>query len=250
MGAASTASRRGGRAEMSPPLAGTLAVVTGGGRGIGRAIACALADAGCDLAICARTQPELDEAALEIHDAGGGGIDVLAVRCDVSDSDDVARFAAEVRARVRDPLLVVNNAGWVARGRIDEQPEEVWRQVLDINLVGAYLVTRAFLPAMRRLQQGRIINIASISGRQGTPSLTAYCAAKHGLIGLTRALAEEVRGDGIQVNAVCPGSVDTAMLVGSGFAPQMAPDDVARVVRFLAVEAPPALTGACLDVFG
>ncbi len=235
---------------MSGPLSGTLAVVTGAGRGIGRAIACALAEAGADLALCARTQVELDEAALAVHEAGGGAVDVLAVRCDVADSDDVARFAAQVRARVRDPMVVVNNAGWVARGRIDEQPEEVWRQVVEINLVGAYLVTRAFLPAMRTAQQGRIINLASISGRLGTPSLSAYCAAKHGLVGLTRALAEELRGDNIQVNAVCPGSVDTQMLAGSGFVPQMSPEDVARVVRFLAVEAPAAMTGACLDVFG
>ena len=237
-------------AEARGPLHGTLAVVTGGGRGIGRAIARALAAEGADLAICGRTQAELDEAALAIHEAGRGAIDVLAVRCDVSSSDDVARFAAEVRARVRDPMVVVNNAGWVARGRVDEQPEDIWRQVLDINLVGAYLVARAFLPAMRAAQAGRIINIASISGHRGTSSLTAYCAAKHGLVGLTRALAEELRDDHVQVNAVCPGSVDTAMLVGSGFAPAMVADDVARVVRFLAVEAPAAMTGACLDVLG
>src|SRR5205085_3718757 len=112
------------------------------------------------------------------------------------------------------------------------------------------LATRALLPSMRAARTGRIINIASISGRQGTPRLTAYCAAKHAVVGLTRALAEEVRGDGIQVNAICPGSVDTRMLEGSGFAPDMSPADVARVALFLAAEAPTALTGACLDVFG
>ena len=106
---------------------------------------------------------------------------------------------------------------------------------------------------MRARKSGRIINMASISGRQGTAGLTAYCAAKHGVVGLTRALAEELRPDGIAVNAVCPGSVDTEMLrVGMpGATPVMSPeDDVARVVLFLAAYAPPALTGSCVDVFG
>jgi 3-oxoacyl-[acyl-carrier protein] reductase len=121
---------------------------------------------------------------------------------------------------------------------------------VDVNLFGTYHVTRAFLPSMRAAGTGRIINVASISGRQGTPRLTAYCASKHAVVGLTRALAEEVRGDGLQVNALCPGSVDTEMLRGSGFAPAMTADDVARTALFLAADAPDALTGACIDVFG
>ena len=155
-----------------------------------------------------------------------------------------------VRERFGVPRIVVNNAGIVERGRLDEQSPEDWRTVVEVNLFGSYHVTRAFLGSMRLARAGRIINVSSISGRQGTPRLTAYCAAKHAVIGLTRALAEEVRGDGIQVNAVCPGSVDTTMLRGSGFSPDMSPDDVARVVHFLAAEAPDALTGSCLDVFG
>jgi NAD(P)-dependent dehydrogenase (short-subunit alcohol dehydrogenase family) len=105
---------------------------------------------------------------------------------------------------------------------------------------------------MRARGSGCIVNIASISGRQGTAGLTAYCAAKHGVVGLTRALAEEVRADGITVNAVCPGSVDTDMLrVGRPDAkPDMSPEDVAGVVLYLAAEAPIALTGSCVDVFG
>jgi NAD(P)-dependent dehydrogenase (short-subunit alcohol dehydrogenase family) len=235
---------------MAGPLDGAVAVVTGGGRGIGRAVACALGAAGADLAICARTQQELDEAALAIHEAAGGTVDVLGVRCDVTSPDDVTRFAAEVRSRVGTPLVLVNNAGIVERGRLDEQEMDSWRRVVDVNLIGTYQVTRAFLPGMRSAGAGRVINISSISGRLGTAQMTAYCASKHAVVGLTRALAEELRSDGIQVNAVCPGSVDTQMLVGSGYDPAMSAADVARVVRFLAVEAPPALTGACLDVFG
>ena len=131
----------------------------------------------------------------------------------------------------------------------EQEPAE-WMRVIDVDLVGAFRVTRAFLPSMRAAHAGRVINVSSISGRLGTARMTAYCAAKHGLIGLTRALAEEVRDDNVQVNAICPGSVDTAMLVGSGFPPAMSADDVARLALFLATDAPPALTGAALDIFG
>jgi NAD(P)-dependent dehydrogenase (short-subunit alcohol dehydrogenase family) len=105
---------------------------------------------------------------------------------------------------------------------------------------------------MRAQKRGRFINVASISGRLGTAGLTAYCAAKHGVVGLTRALAEEVRGDGLSVNAICPGSVDTDMLrVGMpGATPRMTPEQIAQVALFLATDAPPAMTGSCVDVFG
>jgi NAD(P)-dependent dehydrogenase (short-subunit alcohol dehydrogenase family) len=158
--------------------------------------------------------------------------------------------------------ILVNNAGTVARVALDAMDEQTWDGVVDANLKGTYLVTRAFLPAMRAAARrqgadgarppGRIINVASISGRLGTAGLTAYCAAKHGVVGLTRALAEELRPDGITVNAVCPGSVDTDMLkIGMpGAKPQMTPEDVAGVVLYLAAEAPSALNGACVDVFG
>jgi len=136
--------------------------------------------------------------------------------------------------------------------RLDDMPLDTWDAVVDSNLKGTFLVTRAFLPAMRARRGGRIVNVASISGRQGTALLSAYCAAKHGVVGLTRSLAEELRDDGIAVNAVCPGSVDTPMLqIGMpGAKPAMSPDDVAGVVLYLAAEAPVALTGSCVDVFG
>ena len=217
-------------------LAGKTAVVTGASRGIGRAIATALAGAGARVAGCARN-PE-----------PGSGV----FRCDVGVPADVARFAEEVLGRLGAPDVLVNNAGIVARGRLDEMPVDAWDAVLDANLKGTFLVTRAFLPAMRARRGGRIVNIASISGRQGTALLSAYCAAKHGVVGLTRALAAELRDDAIAVNAVCPGSVDTAMLQAGlpGAKPDMSPEDVAGVVLYLAADAPPALTGSCVDVFG
>lgn len=215
-------------------LRGQIAVVTGASRGIGRAIAALLTDAGARVAGCARRATP--------------GI----LACDVGRPDDVARFADQVLREFGPPDVVVNNAGVTARARLEETSIESWDEVVDANLKGTFLVTRAFLPAMRARRRGRIVNIASISGRQGTARLTAYCAAKHGVVGLTRALAEEVREDGIAVNAVCPGSVDTEMLrVGMpGVAADMSPEDVASVVIYLAAYAPPALTGSCVDVFG
>jgi NAD(P)-dependent dehydrogenase (short-subunit alcohol dehydrogenase family) len=215
-------------------LAGRIAVVTGASRGIGRAVAAALANAGAVVAGCA------------LHAAP----DVVA--CDVRQPADVARFAADVTRRLGTPDILVNNAGTVARGRLDELDIEAWDDVVDANLKGTFLVTRAFLPQMRARGSGRIINIASIAGRQGTAGLTAYCAAKHGVVGLTRALAEELRADGLVVNAVCPGSVDTEMLrVGRpGAKADMSPEDVAGVVLYLAAYAPSAMTGSCVDVFG
>jgi 3-oxoacyl-[acyl-carrier protein] reductase len=211
-------------------------VVTGASRGIGRAIAAALAAAGARVAGCAR------------HPDGGSDV----YRCDVGRPGDVARFADDVLGRFGAPDVLVNNAGIVARARLDEMPVEVWDGVVDSNLKGTFLVTRAFLPAMRAKRSGRIVNISSISGRQGTALLTAYCAAKHGVVGLTRALAAELRGEGIAVNAVCPGSVDTAMLRAGlpGAKPDMSPEDIAGVVLYLAAAAPAALTGSCVDVFG
>src|SRR5262249_37360658 len=138
------------------------------------------------------------------------------------------------------------SGGVVERVRLDEMSEAQWDHVVDANLKGTFNVTRVFLPQMRERRSGRIINIASISGRLGTPRLTAYCAAKHGVVGLTRALAEETREARIQVNAICPGSVDTDMLKGSGFLPQMTSGDIAGVALWLAGRAP----GAAVDVFG
>ncbi|HVY40504.1 MAG TPA: SDR family oxidoreductase [Polyangia bacterium] len=215
-------------------LDGKIAVVTGASKGIGQVAARLLAEAGARVAGCAR------------HATGD------TVACDVGNAADVDRFVADVLNRLGPPDVLVNNAGIAARGRLEETPIQTWDAVMDANLRGTFLVTRGFLPAMRARRAGRIINVASISGRQGTANLTAYCAAKHGVVGLTRALAEEVREDGIAVNAVCPGSVDTEMLrVGMpGAKPDMSPGDVANVIIYLAASAPLALTGSCVDVFG
>ncbi len=220
-------------------LDGQIAVVTGASRGIGLAIAQLFVEQGARVAVCAR-----DEGALAAVQG------MLAIRCDVSRPDDVARLRAEVERRLGKVDVLVNNAGVVARKSLEDTEESDWAAVIGANLDGTYRVSRAFLPGMRARKRGRIVNISSISGRQGTAGLTAYCAAKHGVVGFTRALAEEMREHGIAVNAICPGSVDTAMLAGSGFPPRMSPAEVAGVALYLAAHAPAALTGSCIDVFG
>jgi 3-oxoacyl-[acyl-carrier protein] reductase len=224
-------------------------VVTGASRGLGYAIAERLVRAGARVAICGRNEATLADAAARLAH-GASGANVLWLRCDVRSFSDVRHLHATVDKALGVPDVLVNNAGLVVRQRLDEMSEASWDEVLDANLKGTFNVTRVFLPQMRDRGSGRIVNIASISGRLGTARLTAYCAAKHGVVGLTRALAEETRDRGLQVNAICPGSVDTDMLKGSGYEPQMSPDEVAGVALYLAAQAPAALTGACIDVFG
>jgi NAD(P)-dependent dehydrogenase (short-subunit alcohol dehydrogenase family) len=234
---------------MSGPLAGSTAVVTGASRGIGRAIAIRLAEAGADVALWARDQNALRSVSAEIGAARGGKARAIVV--DVANPDSVNQAADLVRATMPKVRIVVNNAGNILRKSTESITDEEWRRVMSVNLDGTFYVTRAFIGDLEQTM-GRVINISSIAGREGTSLLAAYCAAKHGVIGLTRALAEELRAAKVSVNAICPGSVDTAMLREGmpGARPDMSPDDIAKTVLFLAHGAPAALTGSCIDVFG
>lgn len=185
---------------MPNKLEGKTCVVTGASRGIGRAIARHLAAAGARVGLLARSPEPLAELAAEL----GGPTRAAWARCDVSSSAEVEAAAAELRAALGPVDIVVNNAGALVRGPAFDVDDAAWRRVIAVNLDGTFFVCRAFAADLIA-RQGRIINIASIAGRQGTSQLASYCAAKHGVVGLTRALAEELRGAKVAVNAICPG---------------------------------------------
>jgi len=228
---------------VSPGLEGRTAIVTGGGRGIGAAVAAALTAGGARVTVFARTARDLDAVVR-------AGAAALAVTGDVSREDDVARLV-DAHARALGPCdVLVNNAGILERDLVEELSPARWRAVLEVNLTGAFLCARAVVPGMKARRRGRIVNVASLSGTIGTERASAYNASKWGLIGLTKCLAEELRPHGVQCLAVSPGSVETEMLRKTPFAPEMTPADVARVVAWCAGEAPDAMTGGNVEVYG
>ncbi len=228
---------------MSGLLRGKGAIVTGGGGGIGSAIAAALTAAGARVTVCGRTRAPLD-AVVRAGDAA------LAVQADVSREEDVARLTAEHERALGPVDVLVNNAGVLRRGSVERLAPADWRHVLEVNLTGAFLCARAVIPGMKQRRSGRIVNVASISGTIGSDEASAYNASKWGLIGFTKCLAEELRPFGVAAIAVSPGSVDTAMLKQTPFSPDMTPAEVARVVAFCAGEAPLQMTGANVEVYG
>lgn len=226
-----------------------VAIVTGASRGIGRATALALAARSIKVALAARTPEPLAAVENEIRDASGLAI---AIPTDVADAASVASMVKHASRELGPIDLLVNNAGIVARSLVVDTDESTWDDVIDINLKSAFLCTKAVLPEMLERGRGRIVNVSSISGRLGTPELSAYCASKWGLIGFTKATAEETRGSGVHLFSVCPGSVNTEMLQQGrpGAKPDMEPEDVSDVIVFLATDAPEAMTGSAVDVFG
>jgi NAD(P)-dependent dehydrogenase (short-subunit alcohol dehydrogenase family) len=247
-------------------LSGRHAVVTGGGRGIGAAIATALAAAGAELTLMGRTLGPLQEKAATLPAA-------QALACDVTDEPGVAAAFAKATEAFGPVAILINNAGTAASAPLARTSLALFRQMLDVTVVGTFLCSRAVLPDMLQARYGRIVNVASVAGLRGAPYITAYAAAKHGVIGLTRALALETASKGITVNAVCPTYTDTDMarsaianivektgrsaaeaeaaLVGKN--PQgrlIRPDEVASTVLWLCAPGAEAITGQAIAIAG
>ena len=207
-------------------------VVTGGTRGIGWALAEGLVDRGAAVAICARNAEEVERRAAALR---APGTSVLGAACDVRDEASVAAFAERVLGDLGTPGILINNAGIGRFAPLAEMSAELWDEVMETNLRGMFLVTRAFLPAMLAKGSGEIVNISSLAGRNGIANGAAYSASKHGVIGFSKSLMLEVRTRGVRVMTVCPGSVDTPFFdVATPFDPDrgriLHPEDVAKVV--------------------
>jgi 3-oxoacyl-[acyl-carrier protein] reductase len=215
------------------------ALVTGAGRGIGKAIALALAEAGFTLALTARTETELKAVQTSIHNQGGKAEIFPA---DLSREEEVLTLAARVEERFETVDLLVNNAGAALFKPLWEITPEEWRLSLDTNLTSVFLLTRALLPSMMKRKSGRIINISSVTGHKAIADQAAYCAAKHGLNGFTKSLALELRPYNIAVHAICPGGVDTRLsreaMPDRDKSNWMTPADIAQAVLYLCALSP------------
>lgn len=240
-------------------LQGQVAMVTGAGRGIGRAIALELASAGADLVLCARTAAQLEEVAGEVRALGR---QALVAPGDVSKGTDVESVVTGALEHFGRIDILVNNAGITRDSVLLRMKEEAWDEVMEVNLRSAFLCTRAVSKGMLKQRSGRIVNITSVIGLMGNAGQANYAASKAGLVGFTRSVARELASRGVTVNAVAPGYIQTEMTrdlpararewilerVPMGFLGE--PEDVARVVRFLSAPQTRYVTGQVLNVDG
>lgn len=247
-----------------------VALVTGAGRGIGRAIAIAFAKEGANVALASRTASELDEVVTQIRDQGGTA---RAFPANLGDRDVPRRLVADVEAALGPVEILVNNAGIGSSSNprpVAEFDDDFWDETLTVNLTIPYLLCKAVLPGMLARKAGRIINVSSINGKIGSMHGVAYAASKHGLLGLTRTLAMEVASQGIAVNAICPGPVHTVMNdrrieydanrrgvslqeLEAGITPmgrRLEPEEIAPLAVYLASDAAATVIGQAINIDG
>lgn len=227
-------------------MAQSLAVITGASRGVGKATALAFAARQIDVVLVGRKSERMDAVATECRTHG---VHAHVVPCDLSCPLQVEQAALRI-----EPLgpvrTLVNNAGVAERAKIGELTLESYTVQMNTNLLAPIWLTRALLPAMLRAGSGTIVNVASISSTLGTAGQIVYNASKWALVGFTKSLAAELSDTGLMTVAVLPGSIDTDMLVGSGFPPRMSAADVAKTLVHYALDAPLAHNGASIEMFG
>lgn len=218
-------------------LSGRTALVSGGSRGIGLAIALRLGEMGASIAICGRNADRLSEASKEL---AAKGVRTVAAQADVTRAQDIEKLVKTVEADLGEIDILVNNAGLGIFGPFHERGEAEWDTVLDTNLKSVFLVSRAVVPGMIRRHGGTIINISSLAGKNAFQGGGLYCASKWGLMGLNYCMAEELRAHGIRVSVICPGSVatDFSPHVGRNPATMLQPQDVAHAVAAILTEGP------------
>jgi 3-oxoacyl-[acyl-carrier protein] reductase len=228
------------------PLSGRTALVTGAGRGIGAAIARKVASLGASVVLCGRTVTSVEATRSQIASEGGNA---TRLQCDVTDLQSVQAAAAQVEHTHGRLDVLVNNAGVGGfASPLHEMTPETWEKILNTNLRGVFYCIRSFAPMMIRAGKGDIINISSLAGKNALPNGAAYAASKWGLNGLSYSVAEELRGHGIRVSVVCPGSVDTELSphTGKDCNKMLKPDDVAHVVEMLVTQEPQSFASEVL----
>jgi len=234
----------------NPPLVGQVAVITGAGRGIGRAIALTLAELGARTVLCGRSRQALEQTAAAIQNSGGQNFaETSVIECDVTDLHSVEALAYRIERTFHRIDILVNNAGiGGAGGPLHLLAPDIWDRVLNTNLRGVYYCIRSLAPLMIKAGSGHIINISSLAGKNALPNGAAYAASKWGLNGLSYSVAEELRAHNIRVSVICPGSTHTEFSPHPGMNAEkmLQAADVAHVVAMLVTQAPQSFASEIL----